>query len=89
MRKGALFTVAIILGVAVLLVIGGCTKQQQQTSQPAQTTPQQEATPPQQQTQQPPAQAQQPQPAASQPLPQDDLYKDNLDQAVDDLSQLE
>lgn len=83
MNKELLITAAIIAAVAGLLIIGGCSKQ---TRQP-------EAQSPQQQLQMPEQVQPQPAPAAEagapQQPPEDDLYKDNLDGALDYLSQLE
>ena len=89
---------AIIASLVAVLVIGGCAQQQQpkipaEKLQPAPTvTPPAQQQPQQQPQQQQPA-AEQPQPQIAQPQPEaapaDDIYNDNLDQAVEELSQLE
>ncbi len=83
MNKEVLITAAIIAAVAGLLIIGGCTqKPQQQPLLPQQ--PQAAATPAPQPQITPEAEAE-----AQQEQPENDLYKDNLDGAIDELSQLE
>ena len=83
-----LIITAAIAAVVALLIIGGCSQKTQQTqkTEMAQQAPQQPAA-----TIPTPAQVQQPQPtlAIQQPLPQDDLYRDNQNQSLDELSQLE
>ncbi len=90
MNKELFVTAAIIAAVAGLLAVAGCApkqvQQQQQTATqvlPQDAQAQEAATPPE--LQQPPEKAEPLQAAAA----EDDLYRDNLDGAVDDLSQLE
>ncbi|HLD97398.1 MAG TPA: hypothetical protein VI934_03585 [Candidatus Nanoarchaeia archaeon] len=87
--KNALMAAVIIMALVAVVVIGGCSSP---TQAPAQTTPQQPEAQPAQTVEQP--QAQQQQEAAQQLPPQlveagDDIYSDNLDQSIEELSQLE
>lgn len=79
---------AAIMAMAAAIIISGCTTQQQPKSeqpQPAeglqQTHPEAVASPPTQ-----PAEEPKPAPAAA--LEEDDIYKDNLDGATEELNQL-
>lgn len=81
-----IFITAVIAAVVALLIIGGCATKQPVKAESQQLPAQQPSSPPQQTpTTEANAQQQAQQPATE----QDDLYKDNLDEAIDDLSQLE
>ena len=86
--------VAIIFAVATILVISGCAQQNlftekglSKTQQPQQQQPQTQQSPLTQAETQP--QQQQPQAAPATTAGEDDVYKDNLNQSLDELSQLE
>ena len=71
--------IVMLAAIATLLIIAGCSKQDKppEKSQPAQAI-----SPPEAQQNQPPAQVQQ-------PITEDDIYKDNLNESLDELSQVE
>ena len=93
MKKSIILAVAAIMIIAVL--VAGCAPQQPQPQPPTAEQPQEQATPQQTPAAEPAAEEAQPQqPPQTQtpqrPIPADeDLYKDNLDEALDELSQLE
>lgn len=82
MNRELIITAAIIAAVVGLLLISGCSKQPQQEAQLPQEWPQ---VPKQAQPQQAPAVEAE----APKQVQQDDLYNDNLDGSLDDLSQIE
>lgn len=84
-----IFITAAIAAIMALLIISGCTQQPQQQqpqAQPEKKPAQEAAAPP---ASQPAASQQQPVPSKQPATEQDDLYRDNLEGALDDLSQLE
>ncbi|MBI2140796.1 hypothetical protein HYU16_00050 [Candidatus Woesearchaeota archaeon] len=89
MRKSAPFLVAVFAVLITLLVVSGCSQQQQPQTPPETPEPTPEAapataTPLPEQQQAPPVQPQMP---AAPVLT--DLFEDNLDEALDELGQLE
>lgn len=91
------FIAAIIVALVALLLISGCAQQQPLPQEP-QTEPQQQPAQPAQEITQPPAPQQQPaQQPAEQQAPaatpvtagEDEIYRDNLNESLEELNQLE